>query len=62
MKAADSAEHPCQGNGDGEDDKAATVDEGRCADAQEARAREDKGNCDRAQAETDAGSDVQQGE
>ena len=46
---------------DGEDDEGATVDDRGRADAEDAGAREDKDNCDRAQAEADPGSDVRQG-
>jgi len=46
------------GEENGEDDEAATVDEGRRADAQDARAGESENECDRAQAEADPGSDV----
>ena len=46
---------------DGEDDEGATVDDRGRADAEDAGAREDKDNCDRAQAEADIGSDVPQG-
>jgi hypothetical protein len=56
MIAADSVATFADGEENGEDDEAASVDEGRRADTQEARAREDKDNGDRAQAETDAGS------
>jgi hypothetical protein len=44
-----------------EDDKAAAVDEGRRADAQDARAGEDKDNGDCAQTEAERGSDLSEG-
>ena len=43
---------------DGEDDEAASVDEGRRADPKDARARESENECDRAQAQAECGSDV----
>src|ERR1700730_9641571 len=58
MMAADSVATLGTGGDDGEDNETAAVDEGRRADAQDARAREDKDNCDRAQIEAQCGGDV----
>jgi len=50
------------GNGNGEaDDEELSVDEGRCADAKDARAREDKDDGDRAKTEAERACDVSAG-
>jgi hypothetical protein len=50
-----------EGGEDGEDDEAASVDGRGGADAEDARARDGKDICNRAEAEADPGSDVRQG-
>jgi len=50
-----------EGGEDGEDDEAASVDGRGGADAEDARAREDKDICNRAETEANPGSDVRQG-
>jgi hypothetical protein len=49
------------GDKDGEAENFAGVDEGRCADAESARARENKNECHRAEAEADRTSYVSKG-
>jgi hypothetical protein len=46
---------------DGEAEKVALVDERRCADAESARARENKNDCHRAETQTDRTSDLSEG-
>jgi hypothetical protein len=54
--------HWAMGNRDGEEDyENPTVDEGRCPRVEDARARKDKDNGDRAEAEAERSSDLPKG-
>src|SRR5437588_10523214 len=56
MMIADSLAKLMQREEDDEEDECAAVDDGRCPHVEDARAREDEDNGDRAQTEADAGS------
>jgi hypothetical protein len=58
MMAVDSLAPLMQGKENGEEDEAAAVDDGRCPHVEDARAREDENNGDRAQTQAERGSDV----
>jgi hypothetical protein len=61
MMVADSLAPLMHGEENGEDYETAAVSEGRRADPQDACAGESESECDRAQIEAGAGSDVSEG-